>query len=149
MKYKETCPCCGRSEVAYVYRLNKGKIAALAKLVEVYNQERRPLQMKEIGLTNPQYTNFAHLQYWELAKLIPAPHHGWIPTPEGVMFLKGEIPIYDIVAVMGKEIMPHTHSAWETHTRLPKLVRVYDIDETRYQQKKEFQDQKSNQRILF
>jgi hypothetical protein len=90
MKYKITCGECGHQDTAYLHSLNLGKVQALRKLVDFYELHKRPCQMEQLYLSNSQYTNFGHLQYFKLALHIP---DGWIPTEDGIAFIHGEIPV--------------------------------------------------------
>lgn len=147
MKYHTKCEHCGHQVTAYTYSLNVGKVRALRSLVDKYEETRKPVELGTLGLTNSQYTNFCHLPYFGLAQYIPG--EGWVPTPKGIMFIEGHVAISMPVAVMGGEVLPNDHEAWQTATRQPKLYSVRQIDETSYKQKVEYQQEKSMAASLF
>ena len=145
MKYSKTCECCGHQDTAYTYTLNEGKVQALSKLVDRYEITRKPVQLGELGISNSQYTNFCHLQYFELAKHIP---EGWVPTEEGIKFIHGQIGVKMPVAVMASEVLPDDHEAWETHDKDRAIAFVFDIDQTAYKQRPDYAEERQ-QNTLF
>lgn len=114
---------------AYTYNLNVGKVSALRKLVDHYEEKKVPVQLGDLKLTNSQYTNFCHLVYFGLAKHI---HGGWLPTETGIAFIYGEVSVLVPVAVMNGVVLPLTHEAWATTEKQPKPVFVQGINETAY-----------------
>ena len=135
MKYSTTCEHCGHQDTAYTYTLNKGKVIALRKLVDKYEQTKKPAQLGDLGITNSQYTNFCHLQYFNLAKHLP---EGWVPTMEGIAFIHGEISVTLPVAVMASEVLPEDHEAWKTHPGKRTTAFVFDIEELAYKKRPEY-----------
>jgi len=142
MKYFETCKECGHKKTAYTYRLNKGRINALRRLVDLYEQHRRPILTRELGLSNAQYTGFCHLQYWDL---IQKAGGGYIPTVLGSNFIYGYMAIPNLAANMAGENLPAGHPSWETQSEKAEMVMVQDIEITAYKQRVEYQAEKSGQ----
>lgn len=128
MKYSKRCECCGHKIAAYTFRLNKSMVASLAKLVDFYNRNRCGAKSKDLGFTTTQYTNFAHLQYWKMA-FYDHDKAVWYPTEDGRRFLRGEVPMQDIIGYMiGQGALPLEHEAWKTHKTPVKMVYVYEVD---------------------
>ena len=69
MKYTKKCPTCGHQATAYTHNINASSVKALLQLVDFYEANKRPAKMKELSLTNSQYTNFNRLTYFSLAYL--------------------------------------------------------------------------------
>lgn len=138
MKFSEQCNHCGHKDTAYTYNLNVGKVSALRKLIDRYERTKAPVQLGDMGITNSQYTNFCHLAYFGLALHLT---EGWIPTEKGTMFIYGEIGTQVPVAVLNGEVLPADHEAWTTHTNTPTTKFVFDINNTAYKRRGEYQEE--------
>jgi hypothetical protein len=145
MKYAKTCDHCGHAEVAYSYVLNKSLVVALRRLVDFYEKNKKAVALKDLNLTNSQYGNFAHMQYFGLMRPTP---EGWYPSPEGIAFIYGEMPVVMPVGVMAGEVLPLDHEAWESHETEPREFFIKDIDETSYKQRAEFAAEKASATTL-
>ncbi len=145
MKYSKTCEHCGHIETAYIHSLNKGKVKALRKLVDQYQITKEAVQLRELGINNSQYTNFCHLQYFDLAKHIP---EGWVPTKLGIEFIHGESSVLLPAAVMASKVLPDDHEAWKTHDKVRKVTFIFDIDEESYKKRIDYAQEK-RQATLF
>ena len=88
-KESKFCECCGAKTVRYRHSFSKQLAMGLYRL---YESGGGPINLKHIGLTRYQWTNFQKLRYWGLV----APAHRedgtridgeWIITPEGKRFI--------------------------------------------------------------
>lgn len=138
MKFSEQYQSCGHKDTAYTYNLNLGKVSALRKLIDRYELTKAPVQLGDMGITNSQYTNFCHLAYFGLAKHIT---EGWIPTELGIAFIYGEAGVQVPVAVLNGRVLEASHPAWETHTKTPETKYVFDINNTAYKKRGEYQEE--------
>lgn len=135
MKYKKTCEHCGHEITAYTFSLNKSMVNALSRLVDLYERERKPIAKPDLNLSNSQYTNFCHLAYFELAKMV---EDHWVPTELGMAFIHGETSIVLPIARMGKQNLAPDHEAWKTHEGERYSVTVSDIDVMAYKRRPEY-----------
>jgi len=135
MKYSKTCDHCGHQDTAYTFSLNVGKIKSLRKLVDKYEITRSAVALGYLNLSTSQFTNFCHLQYFDLAKHIP---EGWVPTTTGIKFIHGEVGVKTPVAMMNSKILSDEHEAWATHPGKRTKAFIFDIDETAYKQRSEY-----------
>lgn len=140
MKYTIECDCCGHKETAYFFRLSEGRINGLKALYRHWALNKSAAQMKELGMTPTQYTNFCHLQYWDLARKTS---EGWYPTKKGQAFLRGEVKIPNVVATYKKEIIDTDHEAWALRTKLPEMVDIHSVFPGGHDTKDYYQDQKN------
>ena len=145
MKYSKTCNCCGHQDTAYTFSLNKGKVNALRKLVDKYEITKSAVALGDLNLSTSQFTNFCHLQYFDLVKHIP---EGWVPTIIGISFIQGEIGIIMPVATMSGEILADDHEAWATHPGKRTKAFIFDIDETAYKQRPEYAQERSQTNLF-
>lgn len=141
MKYSRNCSSCGNKETAYIHNLNVSLVQALRRLVDAYELTKKSQQLGSLHLTNSQYSNFAHLAYFGLVHNIP---EGWLPTPEGIDFIHGEIPVLVPSAVISGIVLPSNHEAWKTHPSGRHEMYVKDIDTVSYKQRAEYSREKSN-----
>lgn len=141
MNYQETCQSCGHQKTAYTHKLNVSQVKALRKLVDLYEQNGKGIDMKSMGLTNSQYTNFNRLSYFDLAVCNQGK---WYPTKKGVDFIYGMTSIFMPVAVMEGIVLPFNHEAWKTNKETPGACAVKDIDEVSYKKKPEYSAEKQN-----
>jgi hypothetical protein len=146
MKYQKKCEHCGHAEVAYTYVLNKSLINALRQLVDFYESNKKAAALKDLNLTNSQYGNFAHLQYFGLTKPTP---EGWYPSNDGIAFIYGDAPTVMPVAVMKGQVLHYDHEAWATHEGKPREYFVRDINEDAYKKRPEYAAEKSTASSLF
>ncbi len=143
MKYTQTCECCNHQETAYTFTLNEGRLSGLKKLLQFWNENKTGATMKDLGLTNSEYTNFCHLKYWNFARKTS---DGWFPTRYGKAFVEGKETAYNMVATLNKEVLPFNHEAWDTHTKKPEQVLIYSYFPNMYEPKEKYQEEKgSNQ----
>jgi len=141
MKFSKECPCCGHKVAAYTYRLNKGLCESLKKLINAYRGTRKASKLADLGLSNAQYSSFAHLQYFGLAQRT---EHGWYPTPKGESFMVNTGSCVDTVAILNNEVLPLDHEAWQTHDRQPRFVMCDDFLPYEYKQRSEYQEEKGS-----
>lgn len=138
MKHSVTCQSCGHKDTAYTYNLNVGKVSALRKLIDRHEITKAPVHLGDLGITNSQYTNFCHLAYFGLALHITS---GWIPTDLGIAFIYGEVGVQVPVAVLNGVVLAGDHEAWNTHTKTPETKYVFDINNTAYKKREEYQEE--------
>ncbi|MDD5110863.1 MAG: hypothetical protein PHI63_06685 [Patescibacteria group bacterium] len=146
MKFTKRCDHCGHVEVAYTYMLNRSLVNALRKLVDWWETTHTLAELKNLNLTNSQYGNFAHMQYFGLIKPVPG---GWFPSEHGVAFIYGEEPTVMPMAVMQGTILPSNHGAWSTHHIQPHEVYVWQIEKEAYKQRSQYAEEKSQNASLF
>lgn len=142
MKYSKKCPCCGHVTAAYTYKLNKCRLATLRKIIDAYEQKNSAVGRKDLVLSNVEYSTLPHLQFWGFIQIAP---QGYYPTRQGVDFIYGRISVPETVAVLENEILPPEHEAWATHNGSRRKVMVWEIDETAFKQRPEYQAEKSSQ----
>lgn len=140
---------------AYTHNLNKSLVQAFVRMTEVYIRTKQSVNIadeKTMNLSFSQRTNFQKLQYFDLVKKIPS-KAGYIPTLKGLNFFFGRVQCFDIVATIGKIILPYSHHAWETHSVEPQLKFIWEYlgsKEFQWKQKEEYQHEKdSAQTLLF
>jgi len=63
-------------------------------------------------------------------------------------FIYGEQKAWTHIAQMNSKPLPMDHEAWSTHGTKPMAVMVYDVDETAYKQRHEYQAEKSGQTTI-
>ena len=143
MKYRKNCEHSRHRSVAYTFKLNAGLVRGLKKLSDFYLKGAKFARLKDLDLTNSEYSNFPKLRYWGFAY---SNGHGWCPTSRGIKFLDDKIAAFDIVGMMDDEILPSTHEAWDTHTKPMKPVYASDIIDFQYKQKEEYQEEKGSMR---
>ncbi len=146
MKYTKKCEQCGHIKTAYAFVLNKSLINALRQLVDFYEKNKRAAQLKDLSLTNNQYVNFSHLQYFGLIKPTP---EGWYPSNDGIAFIYGDAPVVMPVVVMEGKVLSYDHEAWLTHDIKPKEHYVQNINAEAYKKRLEYQTEKSQATSLF
>lgn len=136
MKYNHTCHCCWHVKVAYTHKLNKWLIDALRKIVDHYEiYGTRANVDKDLDLTYNQQSNFQKLKYFWLVNR----NSDWrIPTSEWIRFIYWDCMSYDLVATIWWSVISYSHEARETHKTSPKMVFVYDIDETQYKKREDY-----------
>ena len=146
MKYHETCPTCGHQLTAYKHRLNKSQVNALMQLVLWYRKTGKPCNLqKHLTLTKNQYNNFQKLQYFQA---VTRTTKGWFPTNKGIDFIEGRGYLWNRCATIESKLINELdHPVWQNAKR-PVMVRVWDIDETAYKKREEYQTEKSNQMSL-
>lgn len=145
MKFHIQCDHCGHKRVGYTYRLNVGTVTMLRRLVDQYEQTKKPVENKTVSRTKAEYTNLCHLQYWGL---IAKAQRAWVPTPLGIQFIYGEVSIPDLAGEMNSVPIPYDHPSWQTHKDKPTMVTVRDIDNFAYKQRVDFEAEKSSQTSL-
>lgn len=87
------CNHCGAKVVEYKHSLSKGLLRGLFKLAQ---NGGGPINIRTIGMTVDQLTNFQKLRYWGLvAKSDPENPKGgdWNITSLGWEFIKGQIRV--------------------------------------------------------
>jgi len=146
MKYTIKCDHCDHIKTAYVHILNTGKVDALRKLVDFYEEHKRSAPLKDLGITNSQYTNFCHLPYFNLALRVEG---GWVPTQRGISFIYGQHSVLHPVAVMESKVLDSNHEAWDSHKTERKYKSVQDFSEFAYKKRGEFAREKSQALQLF
>lgn len=90
---KKICDHCGAKIVEYKHGLGKGLMRGLYKIARAGGG---PINIRTIGLTVDELTNFQKLRYWNLvAKSDPKSEKGgdWNLTGIGVKFVQGELRI--------------------------------------------------------
>lgn len=146
MIYKETRTI---EVFAQPFSLNKGMVSAFCALVEMYQREKRPIQKKELGLPNAQYTNFATMKYFGIIAMRDK-GSGWWPTEKGLRFYRGEIGLTMPVYHMDNVLLPDDHPAYSPpYCKKRETKYIYHIDETRYKQIEEWQAEMRSVPSLF
>jgi hypothetical protein len=90
---KRFCNECGAKVVEYKHGLSKGLLRGLFRLAQAGGG---PINIRTIGLTVDQLTNFQKLKYWNLVvKSNPKSTKGgdWHITDVGWAFLRGQITL--------------------------------------------------------
>lgn len=144
MKYQQVCEHCHHVDAAYVHKLNVPLVKCLRRLVDFYHRtsEGASLQ-KDLNLTINENNNFQKLQYFDLVFRIEG--QGWFPTQKGIDFICGDTQVPDRVATINSEVLPDTHPAWETSSKRPMLIAVWEVDQESYKKREEYQKEKSAQ----
>jgi hypothetical protein len=137
---RKECPSCGHITCVYSHHLNKPLVAALRQLVDFYEERRKPANLqKNLSLTKNQYNNFQKLQYFFLAQR--AGSKGWVPTEEGIDFIRGRIRVGTTALTLNGEILPYHHGAWEGRNLVSKTVKELDV--LSYKQPEAYKAEKS------
>ena len=170
MKYQERCECCDSIVTAYTHNLNKPLVSALRQLVDFYFERRKAYVTKRMGegsnyrmptdgteamcniardlkLTHNQLANFQKLQYFGLVFRVGGSGK-WLPTPDGIQFVHGELSILSPVATFKGKVIPTSHDAWKTHNGRQESLHIKDVDVFSYKQREEYQAEKSQQQSL-
>lgn len=93
-KASARCSHCGAKTVRYPFNFNKGLAICLRKMRP---HSKAPVEIKNLGLTTSQWTNFQKLKYWGL--IFPHEDKGvrkggwWFITKRGLRFLRGDITL--------------------------------------------------------
>lgn len=90
---KKNCPHCGAAMVEYKHNLSKGQVGPLIKLFEAGGG---PVSITDdLHLIIGEYTNFAKLAYWGLARQQGGSERGgvWEITEKGRQFVQGDITL--------------------------------------------------------
>lgn len=147
MKYSDKCECCEYEVVAYTHNLNAPLVDALEKIVTFYEQQQRSCNLqKDLELTKNQYNNFQKLRYFNL---VEHTEKGWVPTYNGIGFIKGKCVVYNKVATFGNKILSNDHIAWSTEKKKAKLVHIQQIKGYIWKPKLEWQMEKARADQLF
>lgn len=144
MKYHITCPYCQHTKTAYTLPLNQGMLEAFIKFADLFIIDERPKKKGEIGLSNPQYSNFQNLRYFGIINQSEKGKE-WFLTEKGKEFYYGDIGLPSPVAFMEGESLTSDHEAWETHEGERKTIFIKDVLTYYYKQKPEYQEEKSDQ----
>lgn len=130
------CTFCGAKKLEYKFGFNKGLAAVLKRIYE----SEGPAQLKDLRLTNSQYSNAPKIRYWGLAEqitgeLMNARRGGcWKITPLGIAFIEGRMSVVKH-AVVCRNILQRFEGP---------IIRFADVhDGYAYQQ--DYKDQASEQ----
>ncbi|MEE8111350.1 MAG: hypothetical protein V3T54_01315 [Acidobacteriota bacterium] len=110
----EFCDKCGATMVEYRFRLNKGLVSCLGKLLKAGGQAIR----RDLHLKNSEYTNFPKLAYWGLAEQKPDETgrrrgHPWEITQKGRFFLaRATMAFGTVVTYRGKVLRIEDKPVW-------------------------------------
>lgn len=126
MKYSKTCSCCGHVSAAYPRAINKPLASALKGLVMFYNRTGHRAKLKDLHLGNSQHSNFNWLAYFDLAHRNT---EGWLPTRNGMAFLKDQITIPSFILIMDGEIVPRVNQEVWSKFGEPTQLTIHDLDE--------------------
>ncbi len=147
MNYQEQCPCCGHRVTAYFHPLNKSMVHAFERMVEKYNELKRPINLeKDLSLTYSQNCNFQKMKHFGLVFFADK---GWMPTQHGLKFYRGDAPVWSIAMSISNQTMPHSHKAWEGKKTKPRLIHIEDVVGVRYKHREEYAAEKSGQGQMF
>lgn len=110
----ETCPHCGATMVEYRFRLSKGLVSSLGKLLKAGG----PANRRDLDLTNSEYTNFPKLAYWKLSKQHQnadgrTRNQPWEITQFGKFWLSGGTQVFEqVVTYRGKFVRVEGRPVW-------------------------------------
>lgn len=142
MKYHEICKCCNHQATAYTLKLNESLASAFIKFAEKFLEDREGINKGDIGLTNPQYSNFQNLRYFGI---IEQKEKGrkWYLTDLGEKFYYGETFVKSPIAFMNGVVLPSDHKCWETTDEKIELVSLRERLPEHYKKRPEYQEEKS------
>ena len=101
---KEFCSQCGATTVEYKFRLSKGLVSCLGKLLKADG----PAHRRYLHLTNSEYTNFPKLAYWKLSRQLQnadgrTRNQPWTITNMGKFWISGATQVFEqVVTYRGK-----------------------------------------------
>jgi hypothetical protein len=92
--------------VEYTFRLNKGLVSCLAKLVRAGG----PVLRRDLRLTHSQYTNFQKLAYWKMARQVPDERgrtrgRPWEATQFGDFFMRKATQAFREVVTYRRQVV--------------------------------------------
>jgi len=133
---------------AYAHKLNAGMVQSMIDVYREYLRTGKPVNVIKLKtLTYNQSSNFQKLKFWGLVTS-PEKGSGYFVTPKGLDFLRGRIPVLDLVASLENEVLPYTHQCWQTHKTKPQARMVHeflDMDKyTYYKNYEEFREERGS-----
>lgn len=132
---------------AYTLNLNNSMANAFAKFAEKYLETGKGINKGDIGLTNPQYSNFQNLRHFGIIEQFEKGNE-WYLTSFGESFYYGESQIITPVAFMGGKTLPNDHECWNTHKGDVEAKFLNDRLPEHYKKRPEYQEEKSGQHKL-
>ncbi len=149
MKYRELCDSCGHVATAYMVSLNTDWLNAFIAMMEFYLTKKRMVNInQELGLSHDQISNFNKLQHFGLVKK-SGKDGFWLPTEFGIRFFRAEVPVLSCVAEIEGKVLPSNHEYWKKRRKQPVPLFIYEIKDSNYKRRPEYQAEKSGQTTLY
>lgn len=101
----ECCPNCGAKTRIYKFSINRPLADVLSKMFHEFGQDV-PVEIKTLGMTTSQWTNFQKLRYWGLISKANSDRGGvWKVTNRGAAFVRNELAIPKFARMFRNELV--------------------------------------------